>query len=61
MNLRADLLGTAVRVTEFEPGLVGGTEFSEVRFKGDEKKPQPYTKASSRLLPKMSPMPSIGS
>jgi 3-hydroxy acid dehydrogenase/malonic semialdehyde reductase len=31
-NLRADLLGTAV------PGLAGGTEFSEVRFKGDKKK-----------------------
>lgn len=37
-NLRADLLGTAVRVTNVEPGLAGGTEFSEVRFKGDKKK-----------------------
>ncbi|MFY2559599.1 SDR family NAD(P)-dependent oxidoreductase [Corallococcus terminator] len=35
LNLRADLLGTAVRVTDIEPGLVGGTEFSNVRFKGD--------------------------
>ena len=37
-NLRADLLGTGVRVTDIQPGLAGGTEFSQVRFKGDEKK-----------------------
>jgi 3-hydroxy acid dehydrogenase/malonic semialdehyde reductase len=37
-NLRADLLGTAIRVTNIEPGLAGGTEFSDVRFKGDRKK-----------------------
>lgn len=35
LNLRADLLGTAVRITNIEPGLGGGTEFSEVRFRGD--------------------------
>jgi 3-hydroxy acid dehydrogenase/malonic semialdehyde reductase len=37
-NLRADLLGTPVRVTNIEPGLVGGTEFSNVRYKGDDEK-----------------------
>lgn len=36
LNLRADLLGTAVRVTSIEPGLGGGTEFSEVRYHGDK-------------------------
>jgi 3-hydroxy acid dehydrogenase/malonic semialdehyde reductase len=36
LNLRADLLGTAIRVTEIQPGLVGGTEFSTIRFGGDQ-------------------------
>ncbi|MFA5941230.1 MAG: SDR family oxidoreductase [Sinimarinibacterium sp.] len=35
LNLRADLLGTKLRVTDVEPGLCGGTEFSSVRFHGD--------------------------
>ena len=41
-GLRADLLGTAVRVTAFEPGMTGGTEFSNVRFGDDAKAAKTY-------------------
>ena len=36
LNLRADLHGSGVRVSCIEPGLCGGTEFSNVRFHGDD-------------------------
>ena len=36
LNLRTDLHGTGVRVSNIEPGLCGGTEFSNVRFHGDD-------------------------
>jgi 3-hydroxy acid dehydrogenase / malonic semialdehyde reductase len=38
LSVRADLLGTKVRLTEIQPGMTGGTEFSNVRFKGDAAK-----------------------
>lgn len=35
-NLRADMAGTNVRTTNIAPGLCGGTEFSNVRFRGND-------------------------
>jgi 3-hydroxy acid dehydrogenase/malonic semialdehyde reductase len=38
LNLKADLAGTGVKVTDIEPGLVGDTEFSLVRFNNDKER-----------------------
>ncbi|MCY0386079.1 SDR family NAD(P)-dependent oxidoreductase [Robbsia sp. Bb-Pol-6] len=35
LNLRSDLVGKKVRVSSIEPGLCGGTEFSQTRFRGN--------------------------
>ncbi|MBX5481723.1 MAG: SDR family NAD(P)-dependent oxidoreductase [Myxococcaceae bacterium] len=51
LNLRADLLGTAIRVTDIEPGLSGGTEFSTVRFRGDQARADAVYAATSPLTP----------
>ena len=51
LNLRTDLHGTAVRVTDIEPGLVGGTEFSNVRFKGDDGKAEKTYQNTVALTP----------
>lgn len=51
LNLRTDLHGTAIRVTDIEPGLVGGTEFSNVRFKGDDAKATNTYKDTNALTP----------
>jgi 3-hydroxy acid dehydrogenase/malonic semialdehyde reductase len=51
LGLRADLLGTSVRVTSVEPGLVGGTEFSTVRFGGDAHKASKLYEGADALTP----------
>lgn len=50
-NLRTDLHGTALRVTDIEPGLVGGTEFSNVRFKGDDARADGIYQGAEPLTP----------
>jgi len=50
MNLKCDLVGTGVRVTDIEPGLVGGSEFSNVRF-GDTAKANAVYAGTTPLNP----------
>jgi 3-hydroxy acid dehydrogenase/malonic semialdehyde reductase len=41
-ELRLSLSGTSIRVTSIEPGMVGGTEFSNVRLGDDDKAGKVY-------------------
>ena len=51
MNLRTDLFGTQVRVCNLQPGLISDTEFSLVRFHGDEKAAKDFYAGSEPLSP----------
>lgn len=48
LNMRADLLGTNIRVTNIEPGMCH-TEFSEIRFHGDKNKAEAVYKGIEAL------------
>jgi 3-hydroxy acid dehydrogenase/malonic semialdehyde reductase len=50
LNLRADLIGTGVRCTAIEPGLSGGTEFSNVRMRGDDARAAKVYEGTQPLL-----------
>lgn len=51
MNLRTDLFGTQVRVCNIQPGLLGESEFSLVRFHGDQKAAKEFYDGSEPLRP----------
>jgi hypothetical protein len=50
-TLRLELLGRPIRVTEISPGLVGGTEFSVVRFGGDMERVRSVYEGLTPLTP----------
>ncbi len=51
LNLRADLVGKNIRVTDIEPGMVDGSEFSKIRFGGDESKAAAVYAGTTSLNP----------
>lgn len=52
LNLRADLFDKNIRISNIEPGLCGGSEFSIVRFKGDKSKANAVYEGTKPLMPK---------
>jgi 3-hydroxy acid dehydrogenase/malonic semialdehyde reductase len=51
LNLRADLVGKNIRVCNLEPGLLGETEFSLVRFHGNEESADAVYEGCQALRP----------
>ena len=50
-SLRIDVLGTGVRVATVDPGMVAGTEFSQVRFHGDRERASAVYQGMTPLAP----------
>jgi 3-hydroxy acid dehydrogenase / malonic semialdehyde reductase len=48
--MRRELVGR-IRVSTVDPGMVGGTEFSDVRFRGDEEKKEAVYRGVDYLTP----------
>jgi len=51
LNLRADLVGKNIHVTNIEPGMCQGSEFSKIRFGGDEQKAAAVYAGTQSLTP----------
>lgn len=49
-GLKTDLLGTAVRVTNIEPGMTAGNEFSLVRFHGNEQEARKVYESAEPMM-----------
>lgn len=50
-GMRMDVHGSGVRVSAVSPGLVGGTEFSDVRFRGDRERSRKVYEGTVPLAP----------
>lgn len=51
LNMLSDLIKTRIRVTNIEPGMCGGSEFSVVRFQGDAQAAAKVYEGTDPILP----------
>jgi NADP-dependent 3-hydroxy acid dehydrogenase YdfG len=50
-TMRLDMAGSGIRFTTIDPGMVGDTEFSAIRFRGDQEKARAVYQGVDYLLP----------